>query len=123
MLHCTQYYKGGGPLGFSRELLKGCIEPLILAVLHEGDSYGYLLARKIGERSSDSFALKDGTLYTALKRLEQDGLVVSYWGEHDEGGRRRYYQLTEAGREAHRAWLSDWAAFVHSMNAVLRVNS
>lgn len=108
-------------MAVSKELLKGCIEPLILAVLHDGDTYGYLLAKEIGKRSEETFTLKDGTLYPALKRLEQDGLVESYWGDNDGGGRRRYYRLTEEGRTAHSVWLSDWGAFVRSMNSVLGV--
>lgn len=108
-------------MAVSRELMKGCIEPLILAVLHDGDTYGYSLAREIGRRSEEAFALKDGTLYPALKRLEQDGLVQSYWGESQDGGRRRYYRLTDEGRTAHCEWLKDWNLFVRSMNAALGV--
>jgi len=107
-------------MAISKELLKGCIEPLILAVLHDGDTYGYLLAREIALRAGEEFQMKDGTLYPALKRLEQDGLVESYWGE-GEGGRRRYYRLTESGRVAHQIWLENWRRFVNSMNAVLGV--
>lgn len=110
-------------MAVSRELLKGCIEPLILSVLHEGETYGYMLAREIASRSGDTFTLKDGTLYPALKRLEQDGLVESYWGAHGDSGRRRYYRLTANGRTAHREWLNDWQVFVASMNAVLGVKA
>ncbi|HEY3366544.1 MAG TPA: helix-turn-helix transcriptional regulator [Symbiobacteriaceae bacterium] len=109
-------------MAINKELLKGCIEPLILAVLHDGDAYGYLLAREVAQKGGETFALKDGTLYPALKRLEQDGLVESYWGE-GEGGRRRYYRLMEPGRAAHRLWLEEWKHFVQSMNSVLGVPS
>lgn len=108
--------------GFHKELLKGCIEPLILAVLQEGDKYGYQLAREIKERSEDGFLLKDGTLYPALKRLEQDGLVESYWGESEAGARRRYYRLADAGRIAYLDWIDKWGHFVRSVNAVLGVD-
>lgn len=108
---------------FNRELLKGCIEPMILAVLHEGETYGYVLAREIAERSAHAFDLKDGTLYPALRRLEQDGLIEGYWGDNDSGARRRYYRLTQAGRRAHRAWMREWDRFVRSMNAVLGVGT
>ena len=110
-------------VGYHKELLKGCIEPLILAALQDGDKYGYQLARDISELSSGHFQLKDGTLYPALKRLEQDGLVQSYWGEAESGARRRYYRLTDGGQAAHADWLGEWASFVRSMNAVLGVNT
>lgn len=105
-----------------REATKGFIEPLIMGILHEGDTYGYFLAKKIAERSRQNFQLKDGTLYPALRRLEQDGLVQGYWGDQEGGGRRKYYRLTETGRVAYLAWRGNWGEFVRSVNAVLGVS-
>ncbi len=109
-------------MGFQKELLKGCIEPLILAVLQTGDRYGYQLAREISERSRDTVVMKDGTLYPALKRLEQDGLVEGYWGDSEAGARRRYYRITEQGRVAYQQWCGEWSSFVRSVHAVMGVN-
>jgi PadR family transcriptional regulator PadR len=108
-------------MAFHKELLKGCIEPLILAILQGGEKYGYQLAKEISARSEEGFVMKDGTLYPALKRLEHDGLVESYWGESEAAARRRYYRLTKAGRHAYQEWLGEWERFVRSVNAVLGV--
>lgn len=80
-----------------KELLRGYIDPIILSILYDGDSYGYDLARVAKKRSGDEFELKEGTLYLAFKRLEKNGSVISYWQE-GTGVRRKYYHLTDSGK-------------------------
>ena len=82
-----------------KEMLRGHIDIIILAMLHGEDLYGYELAKRVKEQTEGMFELKEGTLYLAFKRMEQSGLVESYWGGESVGGRRKYYQLCTAGRQ------------------------
>jgi PadR family transcriptional regulator PadR len=95
-------------LGIEKELLKGHIDIVILALLYDGDIYGYELAKRVKKQTDNQFELKEGTLYLAFKRLEEGGLVESYWGDESEGGRRKYYRLLAKGKihllEAKKAW-------------------
>lgn len=85
---------------FDREVLKGYIESIVLSVLCEEDMYGYLILKKIKDRSKDEFEIKEATLYVSLKRLEKKGYLTGYWNDTEgtSGGRRRYYSITEEGK-------------------------
>ena len=71
-------------------------------------SYGYNINRVIQRITGGQYELKEATLYTAFRRLEQSGLIVSYWGDENTGARRRYYSITSAGRAYYETLLSDW---------------
>ena len=88
--------------------LKGNIETIILCSLYNGNKYGYEIAREIKERTNNKYEIKQPTLYSYLKRLEEDDLIVSYWGENSNGGRRRYYALTKTGRTNCEQFISEW---------------
>lgn len=88
--------------------LKGNIETIILCSLYNKDMYGYELAKSIKERSQNKYEIKQPTLYSYLKRLEQDDYVYAYWGGESGGGRRRYYKLTEKGRTDCEKFLAEW---------------
>ena len=88
--------------------LKGNIETIILCALYNNDKYGYEIVREIKERTDNRYEIKQPTLYSYLKRLEDDGLIVSYWGESSNGGRRRYYKLTKEGRSNCEQFISEW---------------
>lgn len=88
--------------------LKGNIETIILCALYNKDMYGYELAKSIKERSQNKYEIKQPTLYSYLKRLEQDGYVYAYWGGESSGGRRRYYKLTGKGRSDCEKFLAEW---------------
>ena len=88
--------------------LKGNIETIILCALYNKDMYGYELAKSIKERSQNQYEIKQPTLYSYLKRLEEDGYVYAYWGGESSGGRRRYYKLTDKGREDCDKFLAEW---------------
>ncbi|MCL2798584.1 MAG: PadR family transcriptional regulator, partial [Firmicutes bacterium] len=79
--------------------LKGNIETIILNSLFTGDKYGYEIAKEIKEKTNNQYEIKQATLYSYLKRLETRDLVRSYWGEESHGGRRRYFALSDHGRE------------------------
>lgn len=82
------------------DLIRGNVTTIILKALLDEDRYGYDILREIEVKSSGQYKLKQPTLYSCLKRLEKQGLISSYWGDESdtEGGRRRYYALTEAGK-------------------------
>lgn len=81
------------------QMLKGYIDIIILGMLNDNDFYGYELAKQIKEKTKNKFEIKEGTLYLAFKRLEQNGLVSSYWGDENAGGRRKYYTITDMGKK------------------------
>ena len=88
--------------------LKGNIETIILCSLYKKDKYGYEVAKEIKERTSNKYEIKQPTLYSYFKRLEEDKLIRSYWGETSNGGRRRYYTLTDIGRANCQQFISEW---------------
>ncbi len=102
----------------NRERLKGHLDLLLLSVLSAGPAHGYAIITALRERSEGSFDLPEGTVYPALHRLEDAGLLDSSWAMAD-GRRRRVYALTGAGAEALAAQRSEWRSFAHSVQAVL----
>ena len=91
-----------------KDLVAASATPLVLAILAEGDSYGYAIIKRVTELSGGHVQWTDGMLYPVLHRLERNGLIVSKWGESDAGRRRKYYRLTKQGRayltEQRRQW-------------------
>lgn len=81
------------------ELVRSHVDTIILRTLQNKDSYPYEILREIEELSSGKYVLKQATLYSCMKRLEKIGYINSYWGTESEGGRRRYYSLTELGKD------------------------
>lgn len=94
-------------LNFS-EILRGLTDTIILAQLAKGDSYGYQINKSINEISKNAFELKEATLYTSFRRLEEKELISSYWGDENSGARRRYYSITEKGRNFYLENSQDW---------------
>ena len=81
---------------------------ILLALLHPGHGYGMM--QRIRELSGGRYELKEATLYTAFKRLEETGQIMSYWGSEATGARRRYYRITPAGRMAYHEQVGVWEA-------------
>lgn len=92
----------------STDLIRGHTDTIILNVLRQGDSYGYQIYKTIIEMSENQYELKEATLYTAFRRLEKEGLIVSYWGDETQGGRRKYYRVTEEGIERYEQFKNEW---------------
>lgn len=87
-------------MDINKEILKGYIDTIVLAILSEKPLYGFKIAKIVRERSNQEFAIKEGTMYLSLKRLENKGLVESFWSEEaSDGGRRKYYRILPIGRE------------------------
>ena len=81
------------------DILRGYMDTIILSQLDDEDGYGYSISRKIAEKTEGTLEMKEGTLYSTFRRLESLGMIESYWGNEQEGARRRYYHLTENGRQ------------------------
>ena len=72
------------------------------------ESYGYQINKTIQEKTGQQYELKEATLYSAFRRLEQAGYISSYWGNETTGARRRYYTITGEGREAYNKMCEEW---------------
>lgn len=85
-------------MALTADILRGYTDSIILRQLAGGDTYGYQINKQVAGLSGGAFELKEATLYTAFRRLENAGLIRSYWGDENSGARRRYYAITEDGR-------------------------
>ena len=106
-------------MSITGDLIRGHTDAIILARLLHGDSYGYEINKTISTLSGGRFELKEATLYTAFKRLEESGCIVSYWGSSGAGARRRYYTITPAGREECTRLRTDWNETKEIMDQLL----
>ena len=81
-------------------LISGHIDIILLKIISMGDGYGYSISRTISHITNNTCEIKEATLYSGLRRLEAEKLIASYWGDETQGGRRKYYTLTQAGIES-----------------------
>ena len=95
-------------MSIASDMLRGHTDTIILAQLIQGDSYGYKINRAIQEKTGGQYELKEATLYTAFRRLEQMGCISSYWGDETTGARRRYYSISPAGAELYTRMVAEW---------------
>ncbi len=95
-------------MSIASDLIRGHTETIILALLARGDSYGYRINKAIRTATDGAYELKEATLYTAFRRLEEADYIRSYWGSEESGARRRYYTITETGRMAYTRLLEEW---------------
>lgn len=95
-------------MSITSDVIRGHTEPIILSHLIEKDSYGYQINKEIMDKTDNMYELKEATLYSAFRRLEQANLITSYWGDEEVGARRRYYAITDKGREAYQEYKADW---------------
>lgn len=93
------------------DILRGCTDTILLAALAGEDSYGYSISRDVQEITNGEVQLKEATLYTTFRRLENAGMIESYWGDENAGARRRYYHLTDKGRELYEENRKDWRRY------------
>jgi PadR family transcriptional regulator PadR len=92
----------------SSDFLRGHTDTIILKLLMSGDKYGYEISKLIHSNSKGEYELKESTMFSSLKRLENDGCVTSYWGDESQGGRRKYYRITEKGKGAYFENIKNW---------------
>ena len=101
-----------------KDLVAASATPLVLAILTEGDSYGYALLKRVREVSAGELDWTDGMLYPLLHRLERQGYVTTEWQSPPEGRRRKYYAITHAGREALAEHKRQWLTVVRALGDV-----
>ncbi len=104
---------------FNRELVKGSTSLILLQLLNERDMYGYELVKELEKRSDNGLSVKEGTLYPALHKLEKQEYIAFYWQEQEKGPARKYYVITEAGKEMLTEKTQEWQEFVKVMNKVI----
>jgi PadR family transcriptional regulator PadR len=80
-----------------KDLVAASATPLVLAILSEGESYGYAIIKRVAELSGGELRWTDGMLYPILHRLERNSFVEAIWGQSETGRKRKYYRLTPAG--------------------------
>ena len=95
-------------MSITADLIRGHTDTIILAALMKEDSYGYRINRTLCDLTNGRYELKEATLYTAFKRLEEAGYIRSYWGDEATGARRRYYAITPNGRVAYERMMQEW---------------
>jgi DNA-binding PadR family transcriptional regulator len=81
-----------------KDLVAASATPLVLAILADGDSYGYAIIKRVTELSGGQLQWTDGMLYPVLHRLERQGYVAAKWAAAESGRRRKYYRITKEGR-------------------------
>lgn len=97
------------------QLKKGVLELCVLALLSSHDSYAYEIASRLAE----GIDMGEGTIYPLMRRMQSDGLVETYLVESSSGPPRKYYKLTEAGKESFTAQKAEWAAFSRAVDNIL----
>ena len=102
------------------EALKGHLDLLLLSVLSTGPAHGYAIIELLRTRSDHVFDLPEGTVYPALHRLEDQGLLKSSWSE-DTGRRKRVYQLTAKGQQALNKRQDEWLVFSKAINTTVGI--
>jgi transcriptional regulator len=102
------------------DLLQGTLAILILKALLGGAAHGYGIARWVETTTEDVLRIEEGSLYPALRRLEDNGWVTSEWGLSENNRRARFYTITKAGRAHLKAEASVWFRYAGAVTQVLR---
>jgi DNA-binding PadR family transcriptional regulator len=99
-----------------KELIAASTEPLILALLAQGENYGYALIQAVREASGDYIHWTDGMLYPVLHRLEREGQIKSRWKTAPTGRQRKYYSIKKSGRTALAQAQEHWHVLNDTLN-------
>jgi PadR family transcriptional regulator, regulatory protein PadR len=110
--------RGGPPP--RADLLQGTLDLLILKTLLLGPLHGWGIAKRIENLSDDVLSIGQGSLYPALYRLEDRGLIASEWGVSGEGRRAKLYRLTAAGKKTFAAERASWQLFSGAVEQILK---
>lgn len=95
-------------MSITSDMLRGHTDTIILSSLLQQDSYGYQINKEILQKTNERYELKEATLYSAFRRLEAQGWIRTYWGDETVGARRRYYAITDSGKEAYQRLKQEW---------------
>ena len=102
------------------DLLQGTLDLLVLKVLGSGPNHGYGLASRIHQLSDDALRVEEGSLYPALYRMEEQGLIESEWGPTENNRKAKFYRLTRKGRTAAAAEHDSWLRLSGGITRLLR---
>ena len=102
-----------------KTVLHGTLEALVLKTLSHGPRHGYAIARWLEERTQDAVQIEEGSLYPALYRMEERGLLLSEWGRTDQGRRAKFYALTAKGRTRLEEAVAAWTTFSEAVTEIL----
>ncbi|MCA9736149.1 MAG: helix-turn-helix transcriptional regulator [Gemmatimonadota bacterium] len=105
-------------MSINKDLVAASSTPLVLAILAEGDSYGYAILQRVRELSGGALEWTDGMLYPVLHRLERAGLIESRWEKADTGRKRKYYRVTRDGLEQLDEERRQWRAVDEALQRV-----
>lgn len=108
-------------MNIDKDLVAASATPLVLAILNEGESYGYAIIKRVAELSGGELEWTEGMLYPLLHRLERNGLVEAVWGKSESGRRRKYYRLTRAGTEQLERQRRQWQVVDQTMRGIWRL--
>jgi DNA-binding PadR family transcriptional regulator len=108
---------------FASDLLRGHTDTIVLGTLRTTDRYGFEIYKTIRDATDGKYEIKEATLYATFRRLVKDGLVEAYWGDETQGGRRKYYRITDAGRAVYRQSVLDWTATQQIINTLLNLTT
>jgi len=104
----------------NKDLTAAASTPLVLAILAEGDSYGYAILQRVREVSRGQMEWTDGMLYPVLHRLERLGFIDARWEQAETGRKRKYYRITEAGQTQLAEEREQWQAVDAALRGVWR---
>jgi PadR family transcriptional regulator, regulatory protein PadR len=105
-------------MDMGKDLIAASATPLVLAILAEGDSYGYAIIKRVEELSGGHLQWTDGMLYPVLHRLERQGYVSAKWSESENGRKRKYYRITREGRAELAAQRQQWKAVDRTLHGI-----
>lgn len=104
----------------AKDLVAASAMPLVLAILDEGESYGYAILKRIGELSRGELEWTEGMLYPLLHRLDRLGYVEARWDTPEGGRRRRYYRITRQGQDALAEQRRQWEVVTDALESAWR---
>src|ERR671931_1197266 len=102
------------------EMLQGTLDMLVLRTLVPGEAHGYTIAHAIERGSEDVLQVEHGSLYPALRRLENRGWIASFWGTSENNRKAKYYRLTPEGKKQLAAQTSRWDQLVRAIGRIMK---
>ncbi len=108
---------------FNKDLIAASSTPIVLAILTEGDSYGYAIIKRVHELSGGEMDWTDGMLYPVLHRLERLGFIKARWEIAESGRKRKYYRITAQGKAQLAEERKQWQAVDSTMRGIWKVLS
>lgn len=109
-------------MSIAADLIRGHTDAIILAQLMSADSYGYQINKAVKQTTGGQYEFKEATLYSAFKRLEEEALIRSYWGNEGSGARRRYYAITDNGKARYEQMIAEWKRVSSMIETLIRIS-